>query len=63
MKLQRELQITSIVVTHDMSTVYHIADRVVMLDKGSIIADGNVNDIRNSYDKKVQRFVHSHNNI
>lgn len=62
-KLQRELQITSIVVTHDMSSVYQIADRVVMLDNGSIIADGNIDDIRNSYDEKVKRFVHSHNHI
>ena len=61
-KLQNQLNITSIVVTHDMSSVYHIADRVVMLDKGAVIADGNVNDIRNSYDEKVKRFVHSHNN-
>ncbi len=30
-QLQRELQITSIVVTHDMNSAYKIADRIVML--------------------------------
>jgi len=56
-KLQRELKITSIVVTHDMHSVYKIADRVVMLDGGKIIADGDVDHIRNSYDRKVRQFV------
>jgi phospholipid/cholesterol/gamma-HCH transport system ATP-binding protein len=63
LKLQRDLQITTIVVTHDMNSVHHIADRVVMLDQGCIIADGNVEEIRNSYNEKVQRFVHSQKNI
>jgi phospholipid/cholesterol/gamma-HCH transport system ATP-binding protein len=59
-KLQRELQITSIVVTHDMHSTYRIADRIVMLSQGRIIVDGTTEQIRNSTDKAVQRFVRGH---
>ncbi len=57
LKLQQELKITSIVVTHDMHSVDRVADRVVMLDAGKIIADGNVREIRQSLDVKVQGFL------
>ena len=57
LKLQQELKITSIVVTHDMKSVYRVADKVVMLDSGEIIANGNVRDIRESLDAKVQGFL------
>jgi len=56
-KLQRELKITSIVVTHDMQSVYKVADRVVMLGSGRIIADGSPEQMRNSTNPKVQQFI------
>jgi phospholipid/cholesterol/gamma-HCH transport system ATP-binding protein len=56
-KLQNELQITSVVVTHDMKSAYKIADRIVMLSKGKIIADGTAEDIRTSRDEQVCRFI------
>ena len=56
-KLQRELNITSIAVTHDMSSAYKIADRIIMLDRGRIIADGTADEIRSSSDAAVQRFI------
>ena len=57
-KLQRELQITSVVVTHDMHSAYKIADRIVMLSGGRIIADGSPEQIRNSHNTQVLRFIH-----
>jgi phospholipid/cholesterol/gamma-HCH transport system ATP-binding protein len=57
LKLKEQLQITSIVVTHDMNSAYKIADRIVMLGEGTIIADGNVEEIRNHPDDRVQRFI------
>ena len=57
LKLKLKLQITSIVVTHDMNSAYKIADRIVMLNEGKIIADGNVEQIRSSTDQTVQRFI------
>lgn len=57
LKLARELGITSIVVTHDMNSAYKIADRIVMLHQGRIIADGNADYIRNHPNPIVQQFI------
>ena len=58
LKLKRELQITSIVVTHDMNSAYKIGDRIVMLHEGKIIADGDAEHIRNHPHSVVQQFIH-----
>jgi len=57
LKLQRELKVTSIVVTHDMQSAFKVGDRIVMLDQGKIIFDGTPDDIRASGDETVHRFV------
>lgn len=57
LKLQRELKVTSIVVTHDMKSAYKIADRMVMFYHGKIIADGNADHIRNHPNDRVQQFI------
>src|SRR5580765_2191273 len=46
LKLQRELKVTSIVVTHDMNSAFKIADRIVMLHEGHIVFDGTPDEIR-----------------
>ncbi len=58
LKLQRELGETTVVVTHDMTSVYKIADRIVMLHNGKIIADGDAEHIRNHPHPSVQQFIH-----
>ncbi len=58
LKLQRELGETTIVVTHDMKSAYKIADRMVMLHNGKIIADGDADHIRNHPHLVVQQFIH-----
>jgi phospholipid/cholesterol/gamma-HCH transport system ATP-binding protein len=57
LKLKRQLRVTSIVVTHDMQSAFKVADRIVMLAEGKLIADGTPDDIRNSTNPIVQRFV------
>jgi phospholipid/cholesterol/gamma-HCH transport system ATP-binding protein len=57
LKLQKELGVTSVVVTHDMNSAYKIADRIVMLHNGKIIADGNADHIRNHPHPVVQQFI------
>ncbi len=57
LKLQRELQVTSIVVTHDMASAYKVADRIVMLYHGKFIFDGTCEDIRSCEDDRVRRFI------
>jgi phospholipid/cholesterol/gamma-HCH transport system ATP-binding protein len=57
LKLKRELAITSVAVTHDMTSAYKIADRIVMLHKGKIIADGDPDYIRNHPNDIVREFT------
>jgi len=57
LKLQRELSVTSVVVTHDMTSAYKVADRIIMLHNGKIIADGDANYIRNHPHPTVQHFI------
>jgi phospholipid/cholesterol/gamma-HCH transport system ATP-binding protein len=58
LKLQRELNVTSVVVTHDMKSAYKIADRIIMLHDGRIIADGDADYIKNHPHSVVQQFIH-----
>ena len=55
--LQRELKVTSIVVTHDMQSAFKVGDRIVMLDQGKIVFDGTPDDVRASQNEIVHRFV------
>ena len=57
LKLQREMNVTSVVVTHDMKSAYKVADRIVMLHKSKIIADGDADHIRNHPHPVVQQFI------
>ena len=56
--LSVKLMITSVVVTHDMQSVFEIADRVAMIHKGKVIATGTLDEIKNSADPYVQQFIH-----
>jgi phospholipid/cholesterol/gamma-HCH transport system ATP-binding protein len=57
LKLQHELGVTGVVVTHDMASAYKVADRIVMLYRGKFIADGTPDEIRSTGDERVRRFV------
>lgn len=56
-KLQRDLGVTSIVVTHDLDTTGKIADRVLMLYEGRFIADGTLAELRASSNPHVTNFL------
>jgi phospholipid/cholesterol/gamma-HCH transport system ATP-binding protein len=57
LKLQRELKVTSITVTHDMQSAFKVADRIVMLHEGQLIFDGTPDEIRTTDHPIVKRFV------
>jgi phospholipid/cholesterol/gamma-HCH transport system ATP-binding protein len=57
LRLQKTLSVTSIVVTHDMNSVFKVADRVVMLHEGKIAFDGTAKELQQSQDPVVRRFV------
>ena len=56
-QLHSKLNITSIAVTHDMTSAYKIGDRITMLYNGKIIADGNPEQIKNTKDPIVKQFI------
>ena len=56
-KLQRELEITSVVVTHDMSTTYHVADRLVFLEKGHLVFCGTLKEAERSEHELLQAYL------
>ncbi|OGX44748.1 MAG: ABC transporter ATP-binding protein [Omnitrophica WOR_2 bacterium RIFCSPLOWO2_12_FULL_51_8] len=55
--LHDRLKVTSIVVTHDMTSAYKVADRIAMLYQGKIIAEGTAEEIKNSEHPVVRQFV------
>lgn len=56
-RLQAELHVTSIVVTHDMVSCNQIGDRVALLSEGRIYFTGNTEDLRTATDPVVRDFV------
>lgn len=56
-KLKKELGVTAIVVSHDLSSIFRISDRVAMLHGGRIVASGSPDEIRESTDPVVRQFV------
>lgn len=55
--LKHELKITSIVVTHDMTSVRKVADRIAMMYEGKIIFTGTVEDMDSTDNPIVRQFV------
>lgn len=48
---------TSLVVTHDLSSAFKIADRLVLLHEGTIRAQGTPDEMRANPDPVVRQFI------
>jgi phospholipid/cholesterol/gamma-HCH transport system ATP-binding protein len=57
MDLARTMNVTSVVVTHDLKSAFRVADRMVVLNEGKIVAEGKPHEIRASNNPFVQKFV------
>jgi phospholipid/cholesterol/gamma-HCH transport system ATP-binding protein len=57
LKLQRERQMASIVVTHDLHSAKTIANRLAILNEGSVVAEGTFSDLQESDIRFVQEFL------
>lgn len=55
--LNRQLGVTSVVVTHEMESAFRIASRMVLLDNGKFIAAGTPDEFKKSVDPHVRQFV------
>lgn len=62
-RLIRELNdamgLTSIIVSHDLDETFHIADQVIVLANGRIVAQGTPDEVRHSEDPLVHQFVNA----
>ena len=56
-RLRKRLNGTAVVVSHDLASIYAMADYVAMLFEGAIIAYGTLDEIRNSPNPIVQQFL------
>jgi phospholipid/cholesterol/gamma-HCH transport system ATP-binding protein len=57
LRMQEQIKVTSIVVTHDMKSAYKVANRIAMLYQGKIIEIGSPDEIKNSKNPVVHQFV------
>ncbi len=55
--LQRKLNITSIIVTHDMKSAFTVSDDMAMVHGGRIICAGHPDDFRASKDPRIHDFI------
>src|ERR1017187_8366768 len=55
--LKKAYSMTMVVVTHELASAFLIADRIVLIDHGSIAAMGPVEEVRNSKHPRVRQFL------
>ncbi len=55
--LSKKLKVTSLVITHDMFSVFEVADSVAMLDEGKVRFFGNPKELKESNDERVVEFL------
>ena len=56
-RLRKQLNSTAVVISHDLQSIYMMADYVAMLFEGAIIANGTVEEVRKSTNPIVQQFL------
>ncbi len=57
LRMQEKLHVTSIVVTHDMTSAYKVGNRIAMLYNGKIIGVGTPDQIKNTTDPVIKQFI------
>jgi phospholipid/cholesterol/gamma-HCH transport system ATP-binding protein len=57
LELKQAFRMTIIVVTHELASAYLIADRMVLIDKGHVVAIGTTAEMRASTQPRVRQFL------
>ena len=57
LELKKAFHMTIIVVTHELASAFLIADRMVLIDKGNIVAIGTTEEMRSSRHPRVRQFL------
>lgn len=56
-ELKKAFHMTIIVVTHELASAFLIADRMVLIDKGNVVAIGTAEEMRSSTHPRVRQFL------
>jgi phospholipid/cholesterol/gamma-HCH transport system ATP-binding protein len=54
---RRKLGVTSVVISHDIGSAFHIADRIAMLHNGVIVAEGTPTELRGCQEPHTREFL------
>jgi phospholipid/cholesterol/gamma-HCH transport system ATP-binding protein len=57
LSLKKAYALSMVVVTHELASAFLIADRIILLDRGDIVAMGSVEEVRNSRHPRVRQFL------
>ena len=57
LSLKKAYGLTMVVVTHELASAFLIADRIILIDHGNIVAMGPVEEVRNSQHPRVRQFL------
>jgi phospholipid/cholesterol/gamma-HCH transport system ATP-binding protein len=57
LELKQAFHMTIIVVTHELASAFLIADRMVLIDKGNVVAIGSTEEMRSSTHPRVRQFL------
>jgi phospholipid/cholesterol/gamma-HCH transport system ATP-binding protein len=57
LELKKAFHMTIVVVTHELASAFLIADRMVLIDKGNIVAIGSKEEMRSSTHPRVRQFL------
>jgi phospholipid/cholesterol/gamma-HCH transport system ATP-binding protein len=57
LKLKKAFRITIVVVTHELASAFLIADRMIVLDKGVIVANATTQELQKSQQPRVRQFL------
>src|SRR3982075_2361842 len=57
LELKQAFHMTIILVTHELASAFLIADRMVLIDKGNVVALGTVHEMRSSTQPRVRQFL------
>ncbi len=57
LNLKKAYSMSMVVVTHELASAFLIADRIILLDRGNIVAAGSIDEVRKSQHPRVRQFL------
>lgn len=62
-RMRERLGVTSVVITHDMRSAYHVGSRIAMLYEGKVRQVGSIEEIQKTRDPVVRQFIEGRANL